>query len=81
MELPQVYAGPLANGDVVAVIVNWRASMYGRYSFELSKIGIEGRVRGRDLWSGEDIGTFQKQFVVENIPWYGNYAIRFTQDI
>jgi alpha-galactosidase len=26
---PQVYAGPLANGDVAAVIINWEGSNHG----------------------------------------------------
>lgn len=49
---PQVYAGPLSNGDVAVVIVNWGGSAKGSYEVDLSAVGIQQAqsVIVRDLW-------------------------------
>jgi alpha-galactosidase len=39
-------------------------------SIELARLGISGRVRVRDLWSGRDLGVFEGVFS-RSIPWHG----------
>jgi hypothetical protein len=79
---PQVYAGPLANGDVAVVIVNWGGSRHGSFEFELSQVGISSdlasSVAVRDLWLHEDIGVVSGKIRVESIPPHGNYAYRLS---
>lgn len=41
MRKPQVYAAPLANGDVAAVVVNWRELNYEGFEFDVTQIGLK----------------------------------------
>lgn len=75
----QVYAGPLANGDVVAVIINWGETDIENFEFNLREIGITGTVIARDMWEHADMGEYTGTFKVGRIPPYGNYALRFRQ--
>jgi hypothetical protein len=45
----------MENGDVVAVVINWRELNNEYYSLNLKEIGVEGKVRVRDLWKHEYI--------------------------
>lgn len=74
-----MYAGPLENGDVAAVIINWKGSQRGTFEFKLSDIGINNPVIARDLWKHEDIGEFTGTFKVDSIPAFGSYALRFRK--
>lgn len=83
---PQLYAGPLANGDVAAVIVNWSGSDYTqRFEFLASDVfgGQDdvGSVVVRDMWKRQDVGVVEKgqKISVESIPGYGNYAFRIRR--
>jgi len=75
---PQVYAGPLSNGDIALVIVNWGGSAKGAYEVDLNALGIDASstVSVRDLWKKEELGSFAGKIRVESIPPYGNYAYR-----
>ncbi len=81
--IPQLYAGPLANGDVAAVIVNWSGKEWNqRFEFNSSLLfGEEINVVVRDLWIRQDIGQVDKgqKIGVDSIPAYGNYAYRIRK--
>lgn len=79
---PSVIAAPLANGDIVALIVNWRELNYGYFEFDMSLIGItpneDEEVEVRDLWNHQTLGKFKGgMYKVEAIPGHGNHALRF----
>lgn len=76
---PQVFAGPLSNGDIAVVVVNWSMSDHGEFEFDLETVGVDtngGSVVVRDLWKHEDIGTAQGTIKVDSIPAYGSHAFR-----
>jgi alpha-galactosidase len=78
MGKPQVYAGPLANGDIAMVITDWMNSDYGAFEFDLGAVGVRNSlsVTARDLWKHEDFGTFSGKFRVDSIPAFGSHAFR-----
>ena len=76
----QVYSAPLANGDIAAVIINWKELNNGPFEFNVADIGITTeRYMVKDLWTHETIGPITStKFGVEQIPGHGNHALRFT---
>lgn len=76
---PQVYSVLLSDGDFAVIIVNWNPKAYGKFSFELSKIGVprNAEVHVRDLWNHSDYyGVVNGKISVDEIPAHGNYAFR-----
>jgi len=59
---PSVWVTTLGNGDVVAMVTNWRETWYSGFKFSLSEIGVsledDEQVAVRELNEHVDIGTF-----------------------
>ncbi len=74
----------MSNGDIAAVIINWRELNYGEFSFNVNEIGFE-LTKGetyevRDLWNHKTLGPFSSEtFTVSSIPGHGNHALRFIK--
>jgi alpha-galactosidase len=79
---PQVYSGPLANGDTAVVVVNWGLFDYGEFEFDL---GVVSAVQNgesvvvRDLFAHQDLGTFSGTVKIAGIPAYGSHAFRLRK--
>jgi len=78
-----VYAAPMYNGDIAAVIVNWRELAWNSFSFNLADIGAVGGpgqvIKVRDLWEHKSLGDYTPGlFTAESIPGHGNKAIRVS---
>ena len=72
----QVYAGPLANGDVAVVIINWGDKDIENFVFSLSEVGVSGTVIARDLWKHEDIGEYEGTFKVGKLAPFSSLSLR-----
>jgi alpha-galactosidase len=74
---PQVYASPLANGDVAVVVVNWSIFDHGAFELDLGAVTASpSPVVVRDLFAHSDLGTFSGTFKIASIPAYGSHAFR-----
>ena len=79
---PQVYSGPLSNGDIAVVVTNWAMFDHGEFSFDLGLIASSSSATGvivRDLWTHTDLGTFSGNFTIDKIPAFGSHAFRLRQ--
>jgi len=81
---PQVIAAPMSNGDIAAVVINWRELSYGEFSFSVKDIGFDLQPNEsytvRDLWQHKTLGPFTSTtFTLASIPGHGNHALRFSK--
>lgn len=84
---PQVYAGPLAGGDLAVIIVNWSPFTFNKtLVISMLDLGLElgqlEEVTVRDLWAHQDVGVLSQDsdsIRIEEIPAYGNYAYRIKR--
>ncbi|EGN98593.1 glycoside hydrolase family 27 protein [Serpula lacrymans var. lacrymans S7.3] len=58
-----VWAGPLADGSTVAVLLNWQNSSRS-LTFDLSDVGFES-AEAIDLWTGDNLGLIKAKQVVQ----------------
>ena len=77
----QVYAAPLANGDMAVVVMNWNDVDSGEITFTFVEIGILDKVRAvQNLWMKDQPNEFaEKTFTVSKIPPHGNVALKFIK--
>ena len=78
-----MYAMPLQNGDVAAVVINWRELDHGEFEFNLKDIGVVAKpndhIAVKDLWTHKVDGFSYGNgvFKVSSIAGHGNHALRF----
>ena len=70
----QVWVKELADGNKAVGIFNL-GSEPAKYSFNLSAIGYQSQVRGRDLWRQKNLGSFHKHFETD-VPSHGVTLIK-----
>ena len=75
-----MYAGPLANGDIAVVVVNWGYFNLGPFTLEFKDIDMSAATVAtvRDLWAHKDIGDFTGSFHIDHFNAYQSYAFRIT---
>eukprot|EP00347_Sterkiella_histriomuscorum_P015513 403356745 len=76
----QVYAGPLENGDIAVVVVNWGFLSLGAFTLNFSDIDLSATTSAtiRDLWEHKDIGDFTGTYSIDKFEPYQSYAFRIT---
>ena len=74
----EVWAGPLANGDVAVVLLN-RNAQQANITALWSDIGIAAgnKASVRDLWSGQTLGTYIDSLSLAT-PSHGSRTLRIT---
>lgn len=76
----EVWAGPLADGSKAVLAFN--RDNHANRSILVSFIDLgwqsTTRVRVRDLWLREDIGSFQGNYTAANIPSHGVQMLKMT---
>jgi len=74
----EVWAGPLANGDVAVVLFN-RNTTSNNITGQWKDIGIGAGVKAtvRDLWLHQDLGTFTDSITL-SVPMHGSRTLRIT---
>ena len=74
----EVWAGPLANGDVVIVLHN-RSPAAANITARWADVGVPAgtKVSARDLWSKADLGSFTDSLSLP-VPMHGARALRLS---
>ena len=84
----QVWARPLSDGGWAMALYNRQpydksknlttsfASITGSFASLPSPPPAGARLSVRDVWSGEDLGTFEKSFTAKEIPPHGTVFLR-----
>ncbi|KAJ3191841.1 hypothetical protein HK101_007344 [Irineochytrium annulatum] len=79
-----VWAGPLANGDRVLLVIN-RGKKAADYDVDLGLIGADregkngpSKVKARDLWKKKDIGVFKDEISFKNIASHDSRMLRIS---
>ncbi|KAK7684409.1 hypothetical protein QCA50_012356 [Cerrena zonata] len=70
-----VWAGPLADGSTVAVIINWVNSSRS-LTVDLGDIGITSGI-ATDLWTGSSLGTLRNTYTA-TVPAHGSLVLKLT---
>jgi len=75
----EVWAGPLANGDVAVVLFN-RNTTATDIMVMWSDIGLPSNTKAnvRDLWKHADLGSFTGMFTGTSIPSHGTMTLRIS---
>ena len=76
----QVWAGPLAGGDVVVLLLNTDDSAAATITASWAEIGLDKgvTVSAQDLWTGESMGVLTNGVVSANVAPHDTAVIRLT---
>jgi alpha-galactosidase len=74
----QVYARPLANGDLAVGLLN-RTVQAAKITAKWHDLGISGKYRIRDIWLKKDVGAFGGECEME-VPAHGLAFLRLTRE-
>jgi alpha-galactosidase len=73
----EIWAKPLADGGQAVGLFN-RGESQLKITLDLSKIGVTGSARLRDLWAHKDLGMVQQSYSAE-VPKHGAVMLRVTE--
>jgi len=76
-ETEEIWAGPLANGDLVVMLFNSGINT-ADITVTWAQLGISGTMNVRDLWIHSDIGAYSDSFTGKSIPSHGQQTYRFS---
>ncbi len=73
----------MSNGDIAAVVINWRELNSGEFVFNMADIGAAAGtghvVAVRDLYEQKNLGNFEPgEFKIDSLPGHGCKALRFS---
>jgi len=71
----EIYNKPLADGTAAVFFLN-KGEKPIDLTLQFAEIGLKGKVRVRDLWKQEDVGTFKDSFTVRNLGQHEHILIR-----
>ena len=68
----EVWSRELANGDRAVLLLN-RGGTAAPMHFSFAEVGLPGtlKLRGRDLWTGRDLGPMQGGYTAQAVPSHG----------
>ena len=72
----EVWAGPLAGGDVVIILFN-PSTASASITAKWDDVGLKGSASLRDLWQHKDLGTFDSSFTA-TVESHGVVVVRAT---
>jgi hypothetical protein len=76
----EVFAGPLAGGDLVVLVFNREMTTPTDIAVYWSDLGIKSgtKMKARDLWAKQDEGTFVDHLVAKAVSVHGVRVYRLS---
>lgn len=71
----EVWAKKLKGGRTAVLLLNRDSSNSQDVVLNLTDLGISGRIKARDIWSGKQLGVFSKTISKEVVPHAGLFLI------